>query len=136
MLAASLAILGLCALLSGMSHATPVTSSSSALIPTTANLAVSHHGLTTDATTIPQLLLCSTANCASCEAILLQNLGDGNCFFAGSFISVGILNPNNVFHVSTDIAPANCQNWVEIPEDNVCFNINGGPFTQYGQLDI
>ncbi|KAH9923169.1 uncharacterized protein BXZ73DRAFT_12384, partial [Epithele typhae] len=79
----------------------------------------------------PVLLLCSTSNCASCTSFATTNLGFGNCFFAGNFVSVGISNPNNVFHVDIDIAPANCTNWVEIPQDNVCFNINGGPFTQY-----
>ena len=92
------------------------------------------HGPTADSS-IPQLYVCSTANCASCTAILLENLGEGNCFYIGDFISVGVVNPDNTYHLPVDIAPANCQNWLEIPEDNVCYNINGGPFTQYGEGD-
>ena len=97
--------------------------------------ALPHSDLVADVTE-PTMLACSSPNCVGCTRWSLQGLGESNCFFIGSFVSVGIDNPSNVFHVAIDIAPNNCQNWLEIPQDNVCFNINGGPFTQYGALDI
>ncbi|KAI9061452.1 hypothetical protein FKP32DRAFT_1526452, partial [Trametes sanguinea] len=78
------------------------------------------------------LLTCTSTNCAAgCTSWTLADRGDGNCFFAGQFVSVAIEQPSNQgLPFSVDIAPANCENWLAIPAVNTCFNINGGPFEQ------
>ena len=45
--------------------------------------------------TNPVLYTCQTANCASCTAYLLTNLGYSNCYWAGPFISVALMAPQN-----------------------------------------
>ncbi|KAH9888427.1 hypothetical protein C8Q73DRAFT_183975 [Cubamyces lactineus] len=82
------------------------------------------------------LLTCFDSNCADCLSWDLENRGEANCYLAGEFISVGISQPSNVgFPFSVDISPGNCTNWLAIPAVNTCYNINGGPFEQFGVND-
>ncbi|RDX46724.1 hypothetical protein OH76DRAFT_813736 [Lentinus brumalis] len=89
-----------------------------------------------DATT-PQLLTCQTANCGSCTSWLVNNLGMSNCFWAGSFTSVQLVDPSRFFAPGViDIAPENCINWLAIPQQGICYNIVGATFHQFGSFNI
>ncbi|KAI0333334.1 hypothetical protein GY45DRAFT_1319964 [Cubamyces sp. BRFM 1775] len=79
------------------------------------------------------LFTCTQANCVGCTSWDLQGRNEGNCYFAGQFISVIIEQPSNAgLPYSVDIAPGNCTNWLSIPTVNTCYNINGAVFEQFG----
>ncbi|KAI0756112.1 hypothetical protein C8Q80DRAFT_1115735 [Daedaleopsis nitida] len=84
--------------------------------------------------TNPILYLCSAANCGGgCTGILLTNAGYTNCYLSTPFVSVELVDPSGFFLPGTvDVAPANCVDWLSIPQQGLCYNINGPVFTQWG----
>ncbi|KAI0706264.1 hypothetical protein C8T65DRAFT_231482 [Cerioporus squamosus] len=87
--------------------------------------------------TNPQILTCQAANCASCTSWLATNLGTSNCYWAGPFISVELLDPIGWFNPGVvDIAPDNCTNWLAIPQQGICYNIIGATFHQFGTFNV
>lgn len=138
MFALPLALLVLNAL---ASRANPVLESQSQPVPAQLELATSsadphsaHSPNPASSLTNPILYLCSASNCAGgCTGILLTNVGYSNCYLSTPFTSVQLVDPSNFFLPGTvDIAPANCLNWLSIPQQGPCYNINGPVFTQWG----
>ncbi|TFK86332.1 hypothetical protein K466DRAFT_587322 [Polyporus arcularius HHB13444] len=87
--------------------------------------------------TAPQLLTCQAANCASCTSWLANDLGMSNCFWAGAFTSVQLVDPSRFFAPGVvDIAPDNCINWLAIPQQGICYNIVGATFHQFGTFHV
>ncbi|KAI0684497.1 hypothetical protein C8T65DRAFT_682094 [Cerioporus squamosus] len=86
----------------------------------------------------PVIVTCQAANCSSgCLRWLATGLGMSNCYWAGAFTSVELIDPNRFFAPGVvDIAPDNCVNWVAIPQQGICYNIIGTTFHQFGTFDI
>ena len=85
-----------------------------------------HAGLAARQEFPADLLLCPSANCASCFEVNLDGAVLDECETLGeAFISVAISQPGNVglpFEVL--VGPAGCAEFAQIPAVNECFNIN------------
>ena len=101
--------------------------------------AVAFPGIHSDAAqqTFPAtLLLCPTANCASCFAFDLSTFPLDECFATSSFTSVAISQPSNEgLPFAVLVGPAGCLSFAQIPTVNTCFNVNGGPFSDFALVD-
>ena len=94
-----------------------------------------HHASSLATVTNPLLYTCAASNCADCTAFSLLNIGQSNCFWAGPFVSVALIDPSLFYAPNViDIAPENCVDWVSIPQQGLCYNIVGETFDQYGSF--
>ncbi|KAI1788163.1 hypothetical protein LXA43DRAFT_1026497 [Ganoderma leucocontextum] len=82
------------------------------------------------------LLLCPTTNCATCSGFNLSSFAEDECFLTNvAALSVAISQPAGgglPFEVA--VGTAGCATLAEIPAINECFNVNGGPFTNFALL--
>ena len=101
--------------------------------------AVAFPGLHSDAAqqTFPAtLLLCPTASCASCFSFDLSTLPVNQCLSTSPFTSVAISQPSNEgLPFAVLVGPAGCLSFAQIPTVNTCFNVNGGPFSDFALVD-
>ena len=84
------------------------------------------------------LLLCPTANCASCFAFDLSTLPVDQCLVdqSSSFTSMGIVQPSNEgLPFAVVVAPPGCPSLLQIPTVNQCFNINGGALSDFAIIE-
>ncbi|PIL25373.1 hypothetical protein GSI_13263 [Ganoderma sinense ZZ0214-1] len=83
------------------------------------------------------LLLCPSTNCATCSGFNLSSFPVDECFLTNvEALSVAISQPGGgglPFEVT--VGTAGCATLAEIPAVNECFNINGGPFTNFALLE-
>lgn len=72
------------------------------------------------------LLLCTTANCASCFEVDLSTFPFDVCETSSiSFVSVAISQPSNAgLPFAVLVGPPGCASFAQIPAVNTCFNIN------------
>ena len=82
------------------------------------------------------LLLCPNTNCASCSGFALSSFPLDECFLTNvDALSVAISQPGGgglPFEVT--VGTPECASLAQIPTVNECFNVNGGPFTNFALL--
>ena len=103
--------------------------------------AVAFPGLHSDAAqqTFPAtLLLCPSANCASCFGFDLSTLPVNVCLTTSAFSSVAISQPSNVgIGFVVGVGQGDCANFVDISLVNTCFDITqDAQFTQFALNDL
>lgn len=82
------------------------------------------------------LLLCPSANCASCFGFDLSTLPVNVCLTTSAFSSVAISQPSNEgLPFGVLVGPPGCLSFAQIPIVNQCFNVNGGPFTDFALVE-
>ena len=83
------------------------------------------------------LLLCPTTNCATCSGFNLSTFPTNECFLTNvQAVSVGISQPGGGgLPFTVAVGTAQCATLAAIPAVNECFNINGGPFTNFALLE-
>ena len=84
------------------------------------------------------LLLCAAANCESCGVGTdLSEFPADVCHPAfPSFVSTGIVQPSGQgLPFAVLVGPPGCEEFAQIPEVNVCFNIQGEAFNQWELFD-
>ncbi|RPD53656.1 hypothetical protein L227DRAFT_481056, partial [Lentinus tigrinus ALCF2SS1-6] len=92
------------------------------------------HSDAADAIFPATLLLCPSFNCASCFSFDLSTLPIDQCLIdlSSSFESVAISQPSNEgLPFAVLVGPPGCASFAQIPLVNECFNVNGGPFTDF-----
>ncbi|KAI9063870.1 hypothetical protein FKP32DRAFT_1757881 [Trametes sanguinea] len=74
---------------------------------------------------VPSLLLCQVLNCGDCITLAFSSIPVDECQLSFLYQSVAISNPGNVpLPFEVFLSPPNlCETGVEIPEQNVCFNV-------------
>ena len=94
------------------------------------------HRDTADSTFPATLLLCPSTNCASCFSFDLSTLPVDECLSTSAFFSVAISQPSNEgLPFGVLVGPPGCASFAQIPVVNECFNVNGGPFTDFAILE-
>ena len=83
------------------------------------------------------LLLCESVNCANCFEFDLSVLPHQTCLTANfDFVSVAISQPSNSgLDFGVFVGPPGCASFGQIPVVNECFNVNGGPFSDFALVD-
>ena len=83
------------------------------------------------------LLLCPGTGCASCFGFDLSTFPFDECFATSfSFESVAISQPSNEgLPFGVLVGPPGCASFAQIPTVNECFNVNGGPFTDFALIE-
>ncbi|KAH9935180.1 uncharacterized protein BXZ73DRAFT_100567 [Epithele typhae] len=88
-----------------------------------------------EATFPATLLLCPGTNCASCSGFDLSRIPVNVCFATSAFRSVAISQPSNSgLPFGVVVGPSGCSSFAQIPTVNQCFNVNGGPFSDFALI--
>ncbi|KAM5544327.1 hypothetical protein V8D89_001987 [Ganoderma adspersum] len=84
------------------------------------------------------LLLCPSTNCATCSGFDLSSFPVDECFLTNvAALSVAISQPaGGGLPFAVAVGTPECASLAQIPTVNECFNVNGGPFTNFALLDI
>ncbi len=82
------------------------------------------------------LLLCPGANCATCSGFDLSSFPEDECFLTNvAALSVAISQPaGGGLPFTVAVGTAQCATLAAVPAVNECFNVNGGPFTNFALL--
>ena len=87
------------------------------------------------------LLLCEQRACGSCLAFDLLSAPHDVCLAPSvprdfRFSSVAISQPSNEgLPFGVLVGPPGCASFAQIPTVNECFNVNGGPFTDFALIE-
>ncbi|KAM5544310.1 hypothetical protein V8D89_001970 [Ganoderma adspersum] len=83
------------------------------------------------------LLLCPNTNCASCSGFALSSFPLDECFLTNvEALSVAISQPaGGGLPFAVTVGTPECATLAQIPTVNECFNVNGGPFTNFALLE-
>ena len=83
------------------------------------------------------LLLCPTTGCATCSGFNLSTFAVDECFLTNvEAVSVAISQPGGGgLPFAVAVGTPECATLAEIPAVNECFNINGGPFTNFALIE-
>ncbi|KAI0756114.1 hypothetical protein C8Q80DRAFT_1115737 [Daedaleopsis nitida] len=90
----------------------------------------------------PLISLCEAPDCQGCaDVVLFAPAGsDPQCFLAfPPFASARVYDPDGALAPgAVEVSPGNCTEWLELPLDSVCYNMDGdvAEYTQWGFNNI
>ena len=103
------------------------------LVPTAADFtSTAKGGIHAEGTVSSILMVCTEAACGGVCSNIALPLQFDTCLGAPAFNSLAVLQQyNEALGYGVWVGPSGCQSFAQIPQINTCYNVNGGPWTDF-----